>query len=464
MPTVAAHPSLQIKGYNPYTSAVLNRSGGETFRPTPAAPAAAPPSTSSRFSALGLDEYQSTPAPALPVTPGENRTQIDVHNISYRLLNNNLNIKIPYAQVELYDRTPNDAMHLEGLDFNMHLKAGQVKVNDVDVSITIGSMLDQAKLPVKIKDVRVVFDPDNKVRVEAKVTKFGITVPVRAVATVGATPNGEVQASLGKVTVAGMGVNGLMKTFGISLEKTLKLNDPSKGYWAVGNTVTIAPNRVLEQPGINVNVQSIKTYLGDLVVTMGDTPQIAAEATTIANQRNLNSIVVQGGHFYYDGYFVKDGKVRLEDKTPSTPLQMEKDGETIMNLRKGFVAVSEPRFQGMIEGKLGDGSLKSPQTSLESSTSTLKGKMWGAIPLKLDLRFGKTDKGQLMFTPENAKVLGFIPLPDSLIRGQVQKMVDGGIPYQNGVALPSLGDTELGTLKQVVHQKDYLILEAGNED
>ncbi len=459
MPTVAAHPALQIKGYNPYNSAVLNRSGGEVFRPT----AAAQQSTASdgnRFSVLGNDGYR-TPTQPLPGNPGENRTQIDAYNISYRL--NSLNVKVPYAQVELYDRTPEDAMHLEGLDFNMHMKAGQVKVNDVDVSITIGSMLDQAKLPVKVKDVRVVFDPDNKVRVEAKVSKFGITVPVKAIATVGTTPQGEVQASLGKVTVAGMGVNGLMKTFGLSLEKTLKLNDPSKGYWAVGNTVTIAPNRILAQPGISVNVQNIRTHVGDLIVTMGDTPEIAAQATSIAQQRNLNSIVVQGGHFYYDGYFVKDGKVRLEDKTPGTPLQMEKDGETIMNLRKGFVAVSEPRFQGMIEGKLGDGSLKSPQTSLEATTSTLKGKMWGAVPLKLDLRFGKTDKGQLMFTPENAKVLGFIPLPDSLIRGQVQKMVDGGIPYEKGVALPSLGDTELGTLKQVVHQKDYLILEAGNE-
>lgn len=461
MPTVSAHPALQIKGYNPYASAVLNRTGGEVFRPTPSEQTV---QNGDGFRFMST-EFDSVAPVETPANPSENRTTIDAYNISYRLLNNNLNVKVPYAQVELYDRTPQDPMHLEGLDFNLHLKAGQVKVNDVDVSITIGSMLEQAKLPVKVKDLRVVFDPNNQVRVEAKVSKFGITVPVKAVASVGATPQGEVQASLGKVSVAGIGMNGLMKTFGISLEKTLKLNDPSKGYWAVGNTVYIAPNRILEQPGIHVNVQEIKTHLGDLVVTMGDTPQIAAQATQVAQQKNLNAIVVSGGHFYYDGYFVKDGKVRLEDKTPDTPLQMEKTGESIMNLRKGFVAVTEDRFQGMIEGKLGeDSSLKNARTSLEAKTSTLAGSMWGFVPLKLDLRFDKTDKGQLMFTPENAKALGFIPLPDSLIRGQVQKMVAGGVPYGNGVALPSLGDTELGTLKQVVHQQDYLILEAGNED
>lgn len=458
MPSVATHPALQTKGWNPYVSPVLNRTGAAPYVP-PASPAPAQ-SSGNGFQALGLDQYTAAPA----ANPGENRTSIDAYNVSYRVFDA-LKIKVPYAQLDLIDRTPEDAMYLEGLDFNVHLKQAQVAVNDVDVSLTIGALLDKQKLPVKVKDVRVVFDPNNQVRVEAKVSKFGITLPVTAAATVGATPQGEVKAELGKVTVAGMGVNGLLKTFGVNLEKTLKLNDPSKGYWAVGNTVYIAPNRILAQPGIYGQVQNISTHVGDLVITAGDTPQAAAQANTIAHQQNLNAIVVSGGHFYYDGYFVKDGKVRLEDKTPNTPLEMEKDGESIMNLRKGFVGVTESRFQGMIEGKLGSGgSLKNPQTSLEATTSTLKGNMWGFVPLKLDLRFDKTDKGQLMFTPEHAKAFGFVPLPDSLIRGQVQKMVDGGIPYGNGVALPSLGDTELGTLKQVVHQKDYLILEAGNED
>ena len=463
MPTVATHPALQTKGWNPYVSPVLNRSGAEPFvPPPPQAPAAE--TGGNQFMALGLDQYVPS-AQAAPPAADPTRTSIDAYNVTYRVFNNNLNIKLPYASVDLYDRTPQDPMYLEGLDFNLHLKQGQVAVNDVGVSITVGDLLAKQKLPVQVKDVRVVFDPNNQVRVEAKISKFGITVPVKASATVGNTSQGEFKAELGKVSVAGMGVNGLMKTFGISLEKTLKLNDPSKGYWAVGNTVYVAPNKILEQPGISAKIQNVSTHLGDLVVTLGDTPEAAAQAQSVVAQKNLNAIVVNGGHFYYDGYFVKDGKVRLEDKTPDTPLQMEKDGETIMNLRKGFVAVSETRFQGMIAGKLGDdSSLKNAKTSLEPTTSVLKGNMWGFVPLKLDLRFDKTDKGQLMFTPENAKAFGFIPLPDSLIRGQVQKMVDGGVPYGNGVALPSLGDTELGVLKQVKHTQDYLILEAGNEN
>ena len=153
----------------------------------------------------------------------------------------------------------------------------------------------------------------------------------------------------------------------------------------------------------------------------------------------------------------------MEDKTPDTPLEMEKTGETILNLQKGFVGVSDPKFADIIQGKLGSGSsLKNATTQLNANAAELKGNMWGAIPLKLDLAFDKTDEGKLMFTPKNAKALGFIPLPDSLIRKQVQNMVDGGVPYGNGVALDNLGDTHLGNLKQVQHQRGYLVLEAGD--
>lgn len=463
MPSIATHPALQVKGFNPYESARLNTGNAQPFTPPPPPPVQRPAARSD-FSTFAVDSFTPSAETSPPVQDGVNRTSVSAHNVSYRLLNNNLNVRVPYAQLDLIDRTPEDALHLEGLDFNLHMKAGQVKVSDVDVSLTLGAMLEQQKLPVKVKDLRVVFDPNNQLRVEGKVSKFGLTVPFQVKGAIGTSQQGEVKYDLGRVSVMGMPMNGVMKTFGLTLEKTLKLNDPAKGYYAVGNTVYVNPNRILEQPGIHVNVQDISTHLGDLTVTFGDTPDAAAFARQEAKAADLNNITIQGGHFYYDGYFIKDGKVRMEDKTPDTPLQMEKTGESIMNLRKGFVGVTDPKFSEMIAGKLGpDSSLKNASTSLKANAAELKGSMWGFIPLKLDLAFGKTVSGQLMFTPQNAKALGFVPLPDSLIRKQVQKMVSDGVPYENGVALPSLGDTHLGTLKQVVHQKGFLILEAGDE-
>lgn len=456
MPSVAATPSaLQIKGFNPYAQVLMN-SGG-------AAPVAAPaydPYTNAApnngYAFQTTDQYHPSQANTTP--PGA--TSIEAHNVSYRVFDS-LKIKVPYAQLDLTDRTPEDAMYLEGLDFNMHLKSGQVAVNDVDVSLTVGKLLAQNKLP--IQDLRVTFDPHNQINVEGKYKALGfLKLPIKVSGTIGATPQGEVKYALGKVSVMGLPMNGLMKTFGLSLEKTLKLNDPAKGYYATGNTVYINPNHLLAQPGVNVHVSDVSTHVGDLVMTFGDTPAEAQKAKDMLARKDLNAIEIKGGHFYYDGYFVKDGVVRMEDKTPDSPLQMEKDGETIMNLSKGFVGVTNYRFSSMIQGKLGaDSSLKYPTTELKANAAELQGLMWNVVPLKLDLKFDRTQDGQLMFTPGNAKAFGFVPLPDGLIRKQVNGMVDGGVPYGDGVSLPSLGDTHLGYLKQVSHQPGYLILEAG---
>ncbi len=459
MPSVASTPALQIKGFNPYASAVLNRQGRDMTQPRSAPQTQTIPQQgmmafqADRISTQGVaaDYYQDT---------FQNQTSIEAHNVTYRLMEGHLKVKIPYAQVQLTDRTPEDAMHLEGLDFNMNMQAGQVSVSDVDVSITLGRLLDQQKAPVK--NLRVTFDPDNHINVSGKVSKFGLAVPFKVQGRISATEQGEVKYALGRVSVMGIPVNGIMKTFGLSLEKTLKLNDPSKGYHAVGNTVYINPNQLLEQPGIQANLSSVTTHLGNLVATFGNTPQQAQQAQQQAQSSTINGIEIRGGHYYYDGYFIKDGVVRMEDKTPNTPLEMEKTGETILNLQKGFVGVSDPKFTGIIEGKLGsDSSLKNARTRLKSDAAELKGNMWGAIPIQLDLAFDKTAEGKLMFTAQNAKALGFIPLPDSLIRKQVQGMVDGGVPYGNGVALDNLGDTHIGPLKQVQHQPGYLVLEAG---
>ncbi|PIQ27361.1 hypothetical protein COW36_15545 [bacterium (Candidatus Blackallbacteria) CG17_big_fil_post_rev_8_21_14_2_50_48_46] len=460
MPSIQTihNTGLQIKGYNPYEKAVFSRGQAappQTVQPAQPAPA---PARGAFQTFSTTDTYQQSFG-----SPNDYTTTITAQNVSYRLMEGNLNIRVPYAQLDLIDRTPENPLHLEGLDFNLHMKGAQLKVSDVDVSLTADYFL-KSRPDLPVKDVRVSFQPNNGIKVEGKVSKFGIRLPFEVNGTFQATTTGELQYDLGKVKVVGMPVNGLMKTFGVSLDSLLKLRDPDKGYYTHGNSVTVNISKITEKPGIRAILQDARTHVGDLELTFADTPEAASQVQKTAQIKVPNYLQLSGGHFYYDGYFVKDGKVRMEDKTPDTPLQMEKTGETIMNLRKGFVAVTDPRFAGMIEGKLGpDSSLKHPQTQLKEKAAELKGDMYGFIPLKLDLQFDKTDKGDLMFTPKNPKAFGFIPLPEGFVGKQVQKMVAGGIPYGNGVAIPDLGDTYLGKLSHVSHQNGFLILKADNE-
>lgn len=454
MPSIQNNQGLIVKGFNPYADAVYSNQRQRTPVQTQA------PRPQSPIDAFGQDGF-SFQSQSTTQGPADYTTNIKAHNLSYRLLDNRLNIKVPYANLDLIDRTPEDPLHIEGLDFNMHLKSGQVKVSDVDVTMTIRHLLAQQEKPLPVQDVRVAFDPHNQIRVEGKFKKFGIKMPFEVTGNFQATPSGELQYDLGKVKFLGLPVNGLMNTFGITLDKVLKLRDPNVGYYTRANSVFVNINKITEQPGIQATLREAKTHVGNLVLTFGDTPQAAQQAQQAAQTQQPNHLSLSGGHFYYDGYFVKNGEVRMDDKTPDTPLQMEKDAETVMNLSKGMVGVTEFKFAQMIQGKLGDDSaLKNPYTTLEGNHAKLSGNMWGFVPLSLQLHFDKTDKGDLMFTPKKPKAIGIIPLPEKLVRKQVQKMIADGVPYKDGVALPSLGDVNLGRLTQVVHQKGYLILEA----
>ena len=465
-------PGLYIKGYNPYQEAIYSRGGTANSQPIQTRPRPIivthqqSQKSQDNMGAFGIDSFKPS-QPTQPAKPPSHpmdayTTNITGRNLSYRMLENNLKIKVPYADLDLIDRTPENPLHLEGLDFNMHLREGQLKVSDVDVTMTVRHLLNQKQdLPVQVQNLRVAFDPHNQIRVEGKAKKFGIGMPFEIKGNFQTTPQGFLQYTLGDVKLFGLKMNGVMKTFGLNLDKVLKLRDQSKGYWTQGNSVYVDVNRITEHPRIKGSLRGAQSHLGQLILTFGDTAAEAKHARKMAKTQMPNYLQLEGGHFYYDGYFVKDGKVRLDDKTPDSPLQLEQDAETAMTFKKGFVGVSEYKFAQMIKGKLGDdSSLKNAYTSLEDNYAKLNGNMWGFIPLGLQLHFDKTDDGMLMFTPKKAKALGFIPLPDKMIRKQVQKMISDGIPYKDGVALPSLGDTNLGHLVQVVHQKDYLILEA----
>lgn len=445
-------PTIPVKGFNPYEKAIFSAQRSLVAPPT--APVRAPQTApSSEFMrAFGTDTY----------TRDAGQTHIEAHNVSYKVFNH-LDIKVPYASLSLTDRTPENPLHLEGLDFNLHLNAAQVQVTDKDVNATITALLAQQGKKLPVKSAQVSFNDNNQIRIAAKVKALGMGLPVEATGQIQATASGQVRFDLQKVKFLGLPMTGLMNTLGLNLDKVLKLRDPEKGYYTQGNSVFVNPNKIMEKPGLSLGLQRITTHQGTLTVTAGNSLSDVAYVDNVVNTPRANAISIAGGHFYYDGYFVKDGVVRMEDKTAATPLQLEKDGETFLHLEEGFVGITAPKFAEILKGKLGNGgSLKNVATTLESNAARVYGDMFNTIPISLDLEFSNTADGALMFTPKNAKAMAAIPLPDKLIKDQVRKMVDGGVPYGDGVSLPDLGDIKLGKLRQVKHQEGYLILQAGN--
>lgn len=429
------------------------------------------PSTAVSSAAFGTDSY----VPNGYVVDEQNKNVVygQTKNMGLRILDRTLNLRIPYAETALIDKTTYNPMDIEEIDFDMQVKAAQVGVSDVDVTLTIEKLLNQSaaesgKKP-PVQDLRVVFDPNNQIRVEGKVKALGMNIPFSVTGQVNVDTAGQIRYDLGKAKVAGIGVNGIMNTFGLSLDKLLKLRNPNDGYYTEGNSVYLNLGQVIGQqngaPALDARVRGIRTTpSGQLQVLMGDTPADAQRALDQSNQAGPAYVKGAGGHAYIDGFFLKDGELSIYDRTPDTPLNLNAKGgmERNIKLDRGTVAVTEPRFQELIQDEIGDtDAIAGLKTDLENGYAKVSGTLFGVVPVSMHMTFAPTNDGRLYFEASKAKVLGFVPVPKNFVGGQLQKLIKTGEPYgENGVALKMAG-MDLGYVSNVYHQDNYIILQSG---
>lgn len=453
---VAAAPSV-VRAVPPFKPAY------QPYTPAYTAPAAP--------SAYGQDTF--VPTGYVPNDQNANVVYGEAKNMGLRFLGKTLNLKAPYIETALIDKTPNDPMDIENIDFNMKVKAAEVGVSDVDATLTIERMLAQ-KAATKgkaapVSDLRVVFDPNNQIRVEGKVKAVGFNLPFQVKGTVNVDTAGQLRYDLGNAKVAGLPVSGLMKTFGLSVDKLLKLHNPNDGYYSEGNSIFVNVSQLISgidgAPGLDARLRGVRTTAaGDLQLLVGDTAEDAQRALTRANEAGPAYVNGEGGHAYIDGFFLKNGKLSIYDRTPDSPLNLNATGglERNIQLHSGQVGVTESRFGELIQEEIGDSdSLTGVHTELKGNYAQVSGKLWGAVPLSINMTFSATGDGRLMFTPSGSKAFGFIPLPGGLVSSKLQNLVKGGEPVGKGVALGKLDGIDLGFVSNVVHQDGYIVVETG---
>lgn len=392
-------------------------------------------------------------------------------NVNIRIIQKALGLNSSYIEAAFIDKTPQDALNIEEVDFDLQVQAGEVSVSDVDATLTVEQILNNRaartgkKLP--LSDLRISFAPDNGVDVEGKYKVLGIKLPFAVNGKLDVTTSGAVKYTLGKASVAGISVNGLMKTFGLDLEKLLKMNNPAEGLVTRGNSLYVEVGTLVSQqegaPGLNARIRGIRTHVGQLQLLVGNRPE---DAQRVIDQKQVKEpayIHGEGGHAYVDGFFVKDAQVSLYDRTPNTPLYINVKGlERSIQIRSGHVAANETRVQSLIDEELaGTNTFTGLSVDLQENYGKVSGKLFDAIPVSSRLTIGATEDGRLQLSPSRTKVLGFIPVPGGLVRNQLSKALKGSEVVGKGIALGNLGGIDLGHLQDVKHQNDYIVLTSG---
>ena len=406
---------------------------------------------------------------------GENVAYGEGKNIGLRLLKKTLALKSSYIEAAFVDKTPQNPMDIEEGDFNLHVKAAEVSISDVDATLTLEQILREqfakSGKPNPLQDLRVVFDPNNMVRIEGKVKTFGLKLPFTVSGQVNVDTAGQIRYDLGKAKVLGLPADGLMKAVGLTLDRLAKLHNPTEGFYTEKNSLYLNLGQTISQlgedvPGLHAQIRGVRTHLGNLQLLVGDTP---ADAQHVIEEKNIGGpayIKTEGGHGYIDGFFLNQGKLSIYDRTPNSPLNLNATGgnERNIQIHSGMVGVTDARFSEVIKGEIGDSEdLTDVETSLQKDYAKVSGKLWGAIPLSINMKFSATGDGRLMFTADGAKALGFVPLPTGLVRGKLQDIVKGGEAYGNGVALGKIDGIDLGYVSRVYHQNGYMIVQSGKQ-
>lgn len=362
-----------------------------------------------------------------------NKANMEGQNMVLKINNSDIkmNIDIPHLDADIYDKTPQDPLNFKDMSsFNMNVNNGILNLNGAELSATVKNVA--AKETDLLKDIQINFVPGNRVNVDMKVHKF-LNFKVKLEGSVTAQPvNNMIRVKPDKISVAGIPIKGILDLFHLQVGEIVKIGKPSGSFFSSGDSVYFSPTKLVDTPSIDGNVTDVKTGMGVISIMIGKDNVNTYKPKPLYGADNY--LRLRGGDVDFSGFNLKDADVALLDQTPNDPFDMDSDPAKKV-IAKGKVSIPDSFIATALKDKMGEGSsLKDMRFSMPDGVGKLKASMWGFLPISLDLNFGKSNNGMLKIVPDNGKVLGFIPLPDSLLRKTLVKETEGQIEG-NGVTV-----------------------------
>ncbi len=236
--------------------------------------------------------------------------QAQMHNVAYRVipsavlnivrLRGQLRSKVP-GRPPVFDDKNSFVLQIDSAEIGVSEKSLAGLFND-HVFAYPGSPL--SKISISIEPDRVI---------QKGVLRKGLRAPFSIVGTVSLTPEGEIRVHPTSIRVAGVGVRGLMKIFGLELEKLVKLRQ-DRGVRIAGNDFLISADRMLPPPQIEGKVTGLRLEQGRMVLTFGSPGQ---PPLSPPDRSSPNYMYYQGGTLAFGRLTMKDTELEIVDADPT---------------------------------------------------------------------------------------------------------------------------------------------------
>ncbi|MFN8674714.1 MAG: hypothetical protein U0457_21860 [Candidatus Sericytochromatia bacterium] len=403
---------------------------------------------------IGAMGYQKNVA--APRNPNSNK--INAQNLALNIDQNDITIKakILHAEADVFGKDADVPIGVDNLqNIKIDARNATVSLSGKELSNTVNN-LARKESPM-IKNVSFDFMPNNQAFGEVKIKKF-INLNLKVKGELDANPiNNMVRFTPSDISLNGIPVKKVMDFFGLKIGELVQIGKPSGSFFTSDDSIYFSPTKLAKGLDLDAHVTDIQTSSGSISVFLGE-DGISPYQPKPHNGAN-NYIHAETTNMNFQGFNLKNTDLTLVDGTPNDPFDLLNDPSKKV-ITRGQLTIPESFIDTALKKKSEGGSMKGMRFTMPNGDGHLTAKKWGFLPISLDLKFVNSDNGALKVTPDNGKLFGFIPLPDSMLRKALVTETDGHIEG-NGVVvdLGKLADLETAPFKKVTNSDGKLILE-----
>lgn len=277
-------------------------------RPVPSAgDPASPP-------AVRKEKARPEPAPGTPVQT--QMRNVDYHASAAVLLN------IRRLRGEMHSKRPGRPPVFEDKEsFYLTIRSAEIAMS----AESLAGLLNKhvfAYPGSPLEKLQIAIEPDRII--QKGVLRKALKIPFSIVGAVSLTPEGELRVHPTSIRVAGVGVRGLMKTFGLRMDKLLKL-DPDRGVRVVDNDLLLSPNRMLPPPEIRGKATGVRLEQGRMVLLFDSPGERSAPPLSPPDRSAPNYMYYEGGVLAFGKLTMTGTELQIVDADPRDPFDFYLD-------------------------------------------------------------------------------------------------------------------------------------------
>jgi hypothetical protein len=237
-------------------------------------------------------------------------TQVSMRDVNFYLMPNSA-LRIRSLRGTMRSLKGGPVLFDDKNSFIIHLTYAEIGLNGTDITTLMNKYIFAYRgAPLKRLQVHTAGPQVVQTGVMHKI----IDIPFQITADVSVTPEGLIRLHPVKTRILGVDGNGLMRAFGLTLQKILDLSK-AKGVTVKGNDLFLDPVRILPPPAIEGHITAIRVEGDQLVQTFGT----VAEATPLPRPDSSAAAYMffKNGTLHFGKLLMLDAEMQIVDLRPT---------------------------------------------------------------------------------------------------------------------------------------------------